>query len=288
MKKIYDYIIYSLLALIIIVTVILFLPKNEDLPMEDGYTLSVNTKTLEINKSGSKKIDAISNGNILFRSYNSLVAIVTKDGVVIAIDKGETKIEVSTQDSSIKEYISVKVTGKSGEQDVNPSNITIVGDSRMVGLCSYKWYKNDNGSCIAKVGIGYSWLVDTAIPEVSKINGNKKKNIVVNLGVNDLGNADNYVKKYKELSNGNWKNSNIFLLSVNPTKGKYNDLNSSIDSINSKFKSLAKEKSNIIYCDSVNYLRNNGFGSSDGLHYNEDTSKIIYSQIKKCLYDFYN
>ena len=74
----------------------------------------------------------------------------------------------------------------------------------------------------------------------------------------------------------------------NPTKGKYNDLNSSIDSINSKFKSLAKEKSNIIYCDSVNYLRNNGFGSSDGLHYNEDTSKIIYSQIKKCIYDYYN
>ncbi len=285
MKKIYDYIIYSLLALIIVVTIILFLPKNDN-GGGDNYTLSILTKSLEIDKSGSKKIEAESNGDILYRSYNPLVAIVTKEGVVIAISKGETKIEVSTIDSKIKEYINVKVNQKSGEQDVDSSNITIVGDSRMVGLCSYKWYKNDKGTCIAKVSMGYSWLVSTAIPEVAKVS--KKKNIVVNLGVNDLGNVDNYIKKYKELANGDWKNSNIFLLSVNPTKGKYDNLNSNITKFNDKLKSFAKEKSNVIYCDSYNFLKNNGFGSSDGLHYNEETSKIIYSQIKKCIYDFYN
>lgn len=287
MKKIYDYIIYSLLALILVVIIILLIPKKDN---EGGetYTLSVQTKSIEIDKSGSKKIEATSNGDILYRSYNPLVAVVTKEGVVIAISKGDTKIEVSTIDNKIKEYINVKVNQKTGEQDINPSNITIIGDSRMVGMCSYKWYKSDKGTCIAKVGIGYSWLVSDAIPEVTKINADKKKNIVVNLGVNDLGNIDNYIKKYKELANGDWKNSNIFLLSVNPTKGKYNNLNNDINNFNNKLKTVAKEKNNIIYCDSYNFLNNNGFGSSDGLHYNEDTSKIIYSQIKKCLYDYYN
>ena len=178
--------------------------------------------------------------------------------------------------SSLEKVIeSVKVNKKSGSQDVDPANITIVGDSRMVGLCSYKWYKNEKGTCIAKVSMGYKWLVDTAIPEVAKINATKKKNIVVNLGVNDLGYADKYVAKYKELAKGDWKGSNIFIVSVNPTKGKYNNLNSQIDTMNAKFKSLANSVNNITYCDTVTFLRNNGFTSSDGLHYNENTSKII-------------
>ena len=288
MKKIYDYIIYGLLALIIIVVIILFLPQKETPVEPESYTLEVKTKSIEIDQSGSAKIEATSNGEILYRSYNSLVAIVTREGGVIATGNGETKIEVSTIDGKIKEYITVKVHKKSGAQDIDPANITIVGDSRMVGLCSYKWYKNDKGTCIAKVGEGYKWLVNTAIGEVNKVNATKRKNIVINLGVNDLGNADKYVSKYKELINGAWKDSNIFIVSVNPTKGKYNNLNSGIDTMNNKYKNFAKSYKNVTYCDTVTFLRNNGFGSSDGLHYNEDTSKIIYSQIKKCIYDFYN
>ena len=288
MKKIYDYIIYSLLALIIIVVIILFLPQKEDPVEPENYTLEVKTKNIEIDQSGSAKIEATSNGDILYRSYNSLVAIVTREGAVIATGKNKKKIEVSTVDGKIKEYINVKVNKKTGAQDIDPANITIVGDSRMVGLCSYKWYKNDKGTCIAKVGEGYKWLTGTAIPEVSKVNATKRKNIVLNLGVNDLGNAEKYVSKYKELANGAWKDSNIFIVSVNPTKGKYNNLNSGIDTMNNKFKNFAKGTNNVTYCDTVTFLRNNGFGSSDGLHYNEDTNKIIYSQIKKCIYDFYN
>ena len=101
MKKIYDYIIYCLLAAILVVTIILVLPKKDNSGGET-YTLSILTKSLEIDKSGSKKIEAESNGEILYRSYNPLIAVVTKEGVVIAISKGETKIEVSTIDSRIK------------------------------------------------------------------------------------------------------------------------------------------------------------------------------------------
>jgi lysophospholipase L1-like esterase len=285
MKKIYDYIIYSLLALIVIVSVILFLPKKDSI---SEYTLEVKTKNIEINQSDNSKIEATSNGEILYRSYNPLVAIVTKEGNVIGISKGDTKIEVSTLDGKVKEHITVKVRPRNGEQDINPSSITIVGDSRMVGLCSYKWYKNDKGTCIAKVGEGFKWFTSTALSEVSNLSNSKKKYLVINLGVNDLGNVDSYIKKYKELAGTTFKDINIFLLSVNPTKGKYDNLNSKIDTFNDGLSKLAKEKDNIVYCDTVNYLRNNGFNSSDGLHYNEETSKIIYGQVKKCIYDYFN
>ena len=174
------------------------------------------------------------------------------------------------------------------EYVINPSEITIVGDSRMVGLCNYNWYKQEGGSCVAKVSAGYRWLVDEAINEVNSIAFNKKKNIVINLGVNDLESFKSYVTKYQLLANNDWKNSNIFLLSVNPTDGKESYLNQKIDSFNENLKNSFIGFSNVTYCDSSNYLKQNGFQTRDGVHYQETTYKIIYEQIKKCLYDYYN
>ena len=166
------------------------------------------------------------------------------------------------------------------------SNITIVGDSRMVGLCSYNWYKKEKGSCIAKTAIGYKWLVNVAIEEVSKLELNKKSNIVVNLGVNDLYNINNYIKKYKELVEGEWHDSRLIILSVNPTKGGYDKLNKEIDEFNYKISQLSNEYSNVSYCDTNSYLKGNGFNSRDGLHYDSETSKIIYDKIKECIINF--
>ena len=58
MKKIYDYIIYSLLALILVVTIILLLPKKSN---EGGetYTLSVLTRSIEIDKSGNQYVATV-------------------------------------------------------------------------------------------------------------------------------------------------------------------------------------------------------------------------------------
>ncbi len=167
--------------------------------------------------------------------------------------------------------------------ETNTSNITIIGDSRMVGLCSNKWYKDDKGTCIAKSAMGLSWFKNTAIKEVDKLNHNQKENIVLNLGVNDLYNINNYINEYKKLATGSWKDLNIIILSVNPTKDSYDRLNSEIDSFNEKMKNSLNSYENITYCDSSTYLKNNGFTSGDGLHYSAKTSKDIYEQIKKCI-----
>ena len=56
------------------------------------------------------------------------------------------------------------------------------------------------------------------------------------MGVNDLYNVNNYIEKYKELATSKWSNYNIFILSINPTKGSYNKLNKEIDEFNNSLK----------------------------------------------------
>ena len=175
------------------------------------------------------------------------------------------------------------------EKKINPADIIIIGDSRMVGLCSYSWYKNEHGTCVAKSAMGYKWMVETAIPKVNEILKNKKEYYITsNLGVNDLYNVNKYIDKYKELATTTWKDHDIFIISVNPTKGNYDGRNSEINSFNSKVKSELSSYKNIIYCNTIDTLRNEGFGSNDGLHYNQTSSKRIYELIKQCIYDYYN
>ena len=172
--------------------------------------------------------------------------------------------------------------------DINPINITIVGDSRMVYLCQYDWYKKDNSKCIARGSMGYNWLVDTAINEVNKLPIENKKYLVTNLGVNDLDNIDKYIAKYQELVKNEWRESQIYLLSVNPADGNKSYFNSKINNFNKKMKDSFSNYGNVVYCDSNGELTKNGFQTTDGIHYTEDTSKKIYEIIKKCIYDNVN
>ena len=174
------------------------------------------------------------------------------------------------------------------EVNINPSNITIVGDSRMVGLCQNNWYKSEGGTCIAKISMGYKWLNETAVNEVNKLPFDNRKYIVSNLGVNDLYNVNNYISKYQNLAVNDWKDSTIFLVSVNPTTDKESYLNSKIDEFNANVYAAFLGYNNVAYCDTNSYLKQNGFQSFDGMHYKENTSKVIYSQIKKCIYDYFN
>ena len=185
-------------------------------------------------------------------------------------------------------WITLQEPSSEKPKTIDPANITIIGDSRMESLCQYDWYKKDNGVCIFKSGEGYNWLVSEAILKVRALSDNKKKYIVTNLGVNDLENIDKYIATYRELASGEWKNYMIFLESVNPTDGQWAHGNSYIDSFNAKLKDLASQYSNMSYCDTNTYLKKNGFRTSDGSHYLGSTSEVIYEQIKKCIYDYYN
>ena len=214
-------------------------------------------------------------------------SVVTVDnGLLKGIKKGNATIKATDSKGVVSREVNVTVNKHI--VNVNPKEITIIGDSRMVGLCKYKWYKNEGGTCVSKGAMGFKWLRDTAIPEVNRLSSSKKKNIVTNLGVNDLDNIDKYIDKYREMVTGDWKNYHVFILSVNPTSGSRANMNTRIESFNSKLKSSLQNYSNVTYCDSYSYLKKNGFGSGDGVHYYESTSKTIYQFIKDCVYKYYN
>lgn len=148
-----------------------------------------------------------------------------------------------------------------------------MGDSRIVGMMSS--ITNKSITYIAQSGAGYSWLVDSAIPELAnKIEG--KKFIVLAFGVNDLGNAANYLTKYQELKD-TYPNVNIYIMSVNPVdeakeaENGYTVTNESIENFNETMKNSFGEN----YIDVYDQIKDN-FETEDGVHYTTETYKKIH------------
>lgn len=161
--------------------------------------------------------------------------------------------------------------GKSNEQAI------FIGDSRTVGMQSAVGNTGDVWS--GKVSSGLNWMKSTGLPNVE---GQIKEgsNVVVMMGVNDCQyNSNAYVSYLNDLSKkAEEKGANLYFVSVNPTSGSYDNLNSSIDSFNQTVKNGVN--SNVKYIDSNSYLKSNGFNSSDGLHYDAATYEKLYSYIK--------
>lgn len=154
-----------------------------------------------------------------------------------------------------------------------------VGDSRTVGM-QQAIGGSDKNEWVCKTAEGYNWFVNTAIGSVnSKLK--KDDTIVFNLGVNDLGNVDKYVKKLNSLANGDWKKAKkIIVMSVNPTdSSKYSGgaTNEAIKKFNSKMKSGLD--GSIKYVDTYSQIKDT-MKTSDGLHYDKATYKSLYNIIR--------
>lgn len=155
-----------------------------------------------------------------------------------------------------------------------------VGDSRFVGMnnvCNIK--KIDNYFVVAEVGKGYDWFVSEAQAQIDSIISNnvdiEKWNMIIGLGVNDLNNKEKYVSLYKELS----EKYTLYIMSVNPIEYHSWITNSQIEEFNLSINSIE----NTNYIDSYNYLIENGFSTSDGLHYDNNTYEKIFSFINDYL-----
>lgn len=184
---------------------------------------------------------------------------------------------------------SFEPSSNSSSSGNNTSNsgkyVILVGDSRFRGMCDYVTI-DSNTSCIAEVGMGYSWVSSSSI--VSKIDSLIKSNpssyVVFNLGVNDYNNYNSYAKYYNDFAS-KYSKAKVIVVSVNPiddnkAKNGYSARNSGVITFNSKIKSLLNN--NISYCDTYSMIINN-FETSDGIHYTTDTYSNIYSGIKSCL-----
>lgn len=181
--------------------------------------------------------------------------------------------------------------GGGGQKVTSPSSIMAgtyyLGDSRTNGLASAL---GTNESVIAKDGGNYNDFVTHSATLKSKLNNSTGNyNVVLNYGVNDLGNVNKYCEGYKSLANTIGSNHKVYVVSVNPMNDntKWNATNASINSFNSSMKSCISSVSNITYCD-VNSTASNDkwvsdYLSSDGLHYNTNGYKYIHSEILSCI-----
>lgn len=173
------------------------------------------------------------------------------------------------------------MTAKNGTRSCSSEEVEnrllYVGDSRIVGMKSA--LENNNIDYIAEVGKGYDWYKNVALASIEeKIQNNSNLIVVLCLGVNDLNNIDNYISAYKDLIS-KYSSNSIYIMSVTPvdeSKAKasgYSVTNTGIEAFNKKL----SENFSSNYIDIYNNLTN--VGTSDGLHYDNDTYKTINSLV---------
>ena len=155
-----------------------------------------------------------------------------------------------------------------------------IGDSRTVGMEKSVTDQEDE-LYIGKVSMGYNYLKDTAWPEFLKVveeNDDREINALINFGVNDLANEEKYATFINDEAEKLPENVHVSWVSVNPTKGSYDKLTGKIEKFNEKMKEdLDKE---IDFIDSYTFLKEDGFTSYDGLHYDATTNIKIHDFVK--------
>ena len=157
-----------------------------------------------------------------------------------------------------------------------------IGDSRFVGMDkAVDITSTDRNFLVAKIGQGLPWFKNTALTSVKKIRSKnsalKTWRYVICLGVNDLKDIDNYIEEYKTLTAEDSK-IELILVSVNPVKDYPSISNSQIEAFNEKLKDACDENG-WYYIDTYTTLMDQGYKTTDGLHYDNDTYKTIYQGI---------
>jgi hypothetical protein len=164
-----------------------------------------------------------------------------------------------------------------------------VGDSRTVGMQSVV---GGDHTYIAKTGEGYSWLTSTAITSLKKaLKKTPNAKVILNLGVNDLGNISNYLAYYQNLIS-QYPSAQFYFLSVNPIEAKRAKVygystsvvnNTLIQSFNANLKAAFPDQ----YLDCYSYLVEQGLiknvkagkGTVDGIHYTSTVYLAIYNYV---------
>ena len=262
-------IILSILTIVILVTTVAMIKSsannsNNTSVSEVTSRQPVEHKTIDkdnvrsLKKHNSVSNDAISENNI--DKVEIFENTVAEDENIITNDTNDI--------NQIDETIS--------DNNIGPGNI-FIGDSRFVGMNNIcKIDSNQDNYVIAKVGEGYNYLVNTAIQEATNIVASNESietwNIIICLGVNDLGNLNKYIEAYNNIDK---TNINIILVSVNPVEYHNSITNEQIEEFNNAIKEIENTK----FIDTYSKLIEDGYNTTDGVHYDALTYNKIYSYI---------
>lgn len=209
-----------------------------------------------------------------------LVTINTKD-------ISGNKIVTSAKEYTYSNTIEVEIPTEIEHETIEDTNITIddkiygyifIGDSRFVGMNTYYNIEDiPNNYVIAEVGEGYDYLINRALPKADNIMQSNTEvddwKLIICLGINDLGNIENYISTYSKLA----KQYNIIIISVNPIEYHNSITNITVEMFNYNIKSI----DGITYIDTYTELMTNGFSTVDGIHYTKETYGDILNTINK-------
>ena len=243
----------------------------------------------------SKKIEDYSNA---VNAVNAVKDVEKKKAYQSRLDslikEIESKGNSSDKDSSTDG--SGNTTGDNNSNNTNDNNTNVgtvagtifMGDSRTNGL------KNNAGlpstdRVVAKDSGGYNDFVS----HISTVNGylsdGKSYNIVLNYGVNDMGNLNKYCEKYKSFINSVNSKNKVYVVSVNPVRdsGSLYAKNANIETFNKQINSCISGLKNTKYCDVYSKATldkwSSSYISNDSIHYNKSGYEFIYSKIKECI-----
>ncbi len=202
------------------------------------------------------------------------VATVTKDTKVDVIgetDNGWYQVAFNDEVGYIKSDF---LQEQAPEPQPEPgAQYIFAGDSRTVQMS--KVVKDVDYEWIAKVGEGYSYFANEAVPKIDADAG-KGSIIIINYGVNDLYNVEKYIKLInKKVDSWIDAGATVYYAAVTPVSNYPTITNSDIEKFNNELKSGLDER--VGWLDGYSYLQNTGFSTGDGLHYNNETYKTLYT-----------
>lgn len=180
-----------------------------------------------------------------------------------------------------------EVVLEDGQPEEQPAKYIFVGDSRTVGM--QNTVGGDN-IFIGEVGEGYTWFSAKGTRLLKKaLKEYPQAKVIINLGVNDLGNISNYIACYQNLIL-QYPQARFYFMSVNPIETKlaklrgYNTAtvsNAKIQAFNASLQAAFPGA----YLDCYRYLTGQGLirnvktgaGTVDGIHYTSSVYWAIYN-----------
>lgn len=220
-------------------------------------------------KTGASEAD-IAFANQAIECQQQLLANMQAAAVAAKAQAEASKAAAKTQEDLIKQYEAA--LKKAGIPLAN--GVILVGDSRFVQM--HEAMGETGAKYFAQNAQGYKWFSETAIPNIDKCVGKGIK-IVINLGVNDPGNADKYVALVNAKA-AEWtaKGAKVYYATVNPVWDNPYTSEEQVKMINNK---LVSGLQGVKIIDTHTYLMNNGYKLRDGLHYDVPTYQAIYTYI---------
>ena len=158
-------------------------------------------------------------------------------------------------------------------------NNVFVGDSRIAAILTIAQGEPCDTAFICQVGQGYSWLRSSEVTNLisSYARADKNLNLVIALGINDLENDERYASYLEEMA-PRWRKMGykLYFASINPVGEDHRFSNDDIDASNARIK---LNTPSYFWVDTNMYLKDTGFSSNDGLHYDRETSSRIFDYL---------